>query len=158
MTMDDIRNLPVRDITEDNAICFMWITDPLIPKQIQLMEDWGFKYKTMGFVWTKLNKKSRTPFIGLGYYTRSNEEYCIIGTKGKIGRPKDRSISQSVQEPIREHSRKPDIIRTYIERMYPDGNRLEMFARTQYPGWDVFGNQVDKFTPEETITSLYESD
>jgi N6-adenosine-specific RNA methylase IME4 len=98
----------------------------------------------MGFVWRKLNKKAMTPFIGLGRYTRSNEEYCIIGTKGQPGSPKRHDISQSISSPVREHSRKPDEIRDYIAAMY-DGPRIELFSRMKYPGWDCFGNQTDRF-------------
>ncbi len=154
MSMEDIGNLPVSSILDENAILFMWVTDPLLPKQIEIMEKWGFTYRTVGFVWVKMNKKSLTPFIGLGYYTRSNPEYLLIGVKGSVGRPKDKSISEIVMEPIREHSRKPDCIRDYIDRMYPDGNRLEMFARNRSFGWDVIGNQTDKFDPIETKSNI----
>lgn len=144
MTMDKIIALPVGNITQDNAIMFMWATDPLLPQQIHVMEQWGFCYRTMGFVWIKMNTKRPTPFIGLGYYTRSNPEYVLIGVKGSVGRPKNKIVSEVIMSPIREHSRKPDHINGLIETMY-DGPYLEMFARTERPGWDSFGNQTDKF-------------
>lgn len=144
MTLDDIAKLPVTNLAADNCIMFCWVTTPLLNRQIPCIEKWMFTYKTVGFTWIKLNKKNLKPFFGLGYYTRANAEYCLIARRGNPPRPKDRSISQVVMSPIREHSRKPDIIRTYIERMY-DGPYLELFAREQVPGWDCIGNQADKY-------------
>lgn len=153
MSMEDIGDLDVETISADNSILFMWATDPLLQDQIMVMNNWGFSYKTVGFNWIKMNKKAWTPFIGLGYYTRSNPEYCLIGTKGTPGRPKKKDISEVVFDRIREHSRKPDIIRQHIMDMY-DGPYLELFARTQYPGWDVWGNEIEKFIPDNTLESF----
>lgn len=147
MTLEDINKLPINSISTDDSILFLWATDPLLPHQINVMQYWGFTYKTVGFNWIKMNKNQWTPFIGLGYYTRSNPEYCLIGTKGSPGRPKRHDISQVVFDRIREHSRKPDIIRQHITDMY-EGPRLELFARTQYPGWDVWGNETNKFVDD----------
>lgn len=148
MTMKDINNLPVNDITEKNAVLFMWMTSPMIKQQMETIEAWGFQYKTMGFVWVKKNKKAWSNFFGLGYYSRANAEFCAICTKGKPGRPADRSISQIVESRIREHSRKPPEVKTAIEKMY-GGERLEMFAREKSEGWDVFGNEYSKFNKIE---------
>lgn len=144
MTMEEIGNLPIGRLAGDDCILFCWVTDPLLDKQLAIIKQWGFTYKTVGFTWVKLNKRDLRPFIGLGYYTRSNPEMCLIARKGNPPRPRDRSISQVVMSPIREHSRKPDIIRTNIEKMYA-GPYLELFARTQTPNWDCIGNQVTKF-------------
>lgn len=145
MTMEDICNMPINDITDENSILFMWATSPLLEEQIKTMQRWGYTYKTIGFTWVKLNPKSMTPFIGLGYYSRSNAEYCLIGTKGKPGRPKNKSISQIIMSPIREHSRKPDIVRKHIMDMF-DGPYLELFAREEVENWDCFGNETQKFS------------
>ena len=144
MNLDDLSNLPIGELIDDNAILFMWVTSPLLPLQIQVMEKWGFSYKTCGFTWIKMNPKSETPFFGLGYYTRSNPEFCLIGTKGKPGRPKNKGISSVVMSPIREHSRKPDIIRKHIMDMY-EGPYLELFAREEFEGWSSWGNETSKF-------------
>lgn len=148
MTMQDIADLPMTSIAKNNAIMFMWTTDPLLNKQIAIMEGWGFKYKTMGFVWTKTTKNGK-PFFGCGYYTRANPEYCVIGVKGKIGRPKNKGLLKSFTDPVREHSRKPDKVYGFIESLY-DGPYIELFARTRHPGWDVLGNETDKFEEENT--------
>lgn len=148
MTMDDIKSLPIYDIAEKDCLLFMWATSPLLPKQIEVMESWGFKYKTIGFVWVKQNKKSPTPFVGLGYYSRANAEYCLIGVKGKPGRPSNKSISQIVSSPVREHSRKPDVVYNNIEKMYPGRSKIELFSRTTKSGWDVWGLETNTFSLE----------
>lgn len=144
MNMDDIKNMNVSDVANKDCVLFLWVTDPLLDKQIEVMKSWGFTYKTVGFYWAKLNKNGGDFFFGNGYYTRGNPEQCWIGTRGKPGLPKTRSIRRLVVEPRREHSRKPDSIPNYIEEMY-DGPYLELFSRTTRPGWDTWGNEVGKF-------------
>ena len=143
MTLEEIASLPVGEWADKDAILFMWVTDPLLPEQIKIGERWGFKYKTVGFYWTKTTVTGK-PFFGCGYYTRANPEMCLIFTKGSPGRPKLLNVRRWVTSPVREHSRKPDEIRDYIRDMY-DGPRLEMFARTTTEGWDVWGNETTKF-------------
>lgn len=150
MNFDDLKVIPVNCIGAKNSIMFMWATKPLLPKQINLMECWGYEYKTIGFDWLKLNPKALTPFIGLGYYSRANMEYCLIGVKGSVGRPKDKGISSVVMQPIREHSRKPDNIRYLIQRMF-DGPYIELFARTTIEGWDCWGNETNKFISNTSL-------
>ena len=82
MNIDDIRSLPVADIADDDCVLFLWITFPCLKEGISVMESWGFTYKTCGFNWVKRNKKKDTYFMGLGFWTRSNSEVCLIGTKG----------------------------------------------------------------------------
>jgi len=82
-------------------------------------------------------------FTGLGYWTRGNPEMCLLATKGKPKRI-SKSVPQLVVEQRREHSRKPDIMYNHIENLL-EGPYIELFARTQRPGWDSWGNQTDKF-------------
>lgn len=146
MSMKDIAALPVGDMAEDDALLFLWVTDPLMDQQIAIMQGWGFTYKTVAFTWVKLNANTPGYFMGMGYYTRSNPEMVLLGRRGTPGRPVVGNIRQLVVEPRREHSRKPDIIRDNIDAMYPTGDRIELFARSRARGWDAWGNQVDKFT------------
>ena len=106
------------------------------------MESWDFTYKTVGFTWVKTNK-SEGYFTGMGYWTRSNPEMCLLGTRGKPKRL-DMSVKQLVVSQRREHSRKPDEVYDRIEKML-EGPYLEMFARNTRQGWDNFGNEVNKF-------------
>ena len=143
MNFKDICNLPVNNIANDNSVLLMWVIDPLLDKAFEVINAWGFKYKTVGFTWAKTNKKSEGYFTGLGYWTRGNPEMCLLATKGKPKRI-SKSIPQLVVEKRREHSRKPDIIYNHIENLL-EGPYIELFARTQRNGWDSWGNQTDKF-------------
>jgi N6-adenosine-specific RNA methylase IME4 len=147
MDLNDIKQIPVADLAAKNAVCLMWVVNPLLPQGIETLQAWGFTYKTVAFTWVKQNKKSPTYFTGLGYYTRANPEICILGTKGKPLPRKSRSVPNLCVSPIREHSRKPDEIITRIETLF-DGPYVELFSRTTRNGWDVFGNQTDKFSEE----------
>ena len=141
MTIEDIYNLPVADIAADDCVLFLWVTYPLLLEGIQTIQEWGFKYKTCAFSWVKMNKIKDTPFVGLGYWTRANNEICLLATKGKPKR-ESRSVQQVVLEKIGKHSKKPDCIRDRIVELCGDKPRVELFARNTTEGWDVFGNEV----------------
>jgi N6-adenosine-specific RNA methylase IME4 len=141
MTIDDIKKLPIKDIADDNCILFMWVTYPLLKEGIETIESWNFNYKTCGFSWIKKNKKADSLFWGLGYWTRANNEICLLATKGKPKRV-SKSVHQVVMDKIREHSRKPDCVRDRIVELCGDLPRIELFAREKTPGWDVWGNEV----------------
>lgn len=142
MPLDDIKNLNVPSICADNAILFLWTTFPMILEGLETIKAWGFKYKTIGFVWVKRNKKADSWFMGLGNYTRSNAEICLIGVKGKMKRI-DASIHQIIDTPIQAHSQKPAIVRDKIVSLMGDLPRIELFARDKVDGWHSWGNEVD---------------
>lgn len=149
--MKDKELLAMRDfinsIADENCIMFMWTVPPRFDFAIELLKHWGFSYKTKGFCWEKINKDG-SPRINPGFYTSSNTEDCVIAIKQKTAgffKPKIPMLCQVIREPIREHSRKPDIVRKNIELMYPDYSRIEVFARQEFPGWQAWGNQVEKF-------------
>lgn len=141
MTLDNIKNLPVQDIADDDCILFMWITFPQLDNALSVMKSWGFTYKTIGFTWVKLNKKSPSLFMGMGNWTRSNAEVCLIGVKGKPKRV-SASVHSVVISPIEQHSKKPDEVRERIVELCGDLPRIELFARIRTDGWDVWGNEV----------------
>ncbi len=143
MSLKDICNLPISKIANDNSVLLMWVVDPLLDKAFEVINAWGFKYKTVGFTWAKTNKKSMGFFTGLGYWTRGNPEMCLLATKGKPKRL-SKSVPQLVVEQRREHSIKQDIMYNNIENLL-EGPYIELFARTQRSGWDSWGNQTDKF-------------
>lgn len=138
--------LPIANLAAENCALFLWATDPLLPRALELIEAWGFEYKTVGFYWAKLNiaaKHEADFFTGLGYWTRANPEQCLLATRGKPPRlAKD--IRRLVVERRREHSRKPDCVRDRIERLVA-GPYLELFARETKEGWDCWGNQAGLF-------------
>ena len=142
MSMEEIKALPLQEISADNCALFMWCTFPYLDEQIKLFKHWGFKYRTLGFSWIKTNPKNGKPFFGVGYYAKSNAEVCLLGTKGKM-KPVSNSVSSCVIAPRREHSRKPDEVRERIVQLFGDLPRIELFARENTEGWDVWGNEVE---------------
>jgi N6-adenosine-specific RNA methylase IME4 len=155
MTLDDIKAMPVADVTARDAHLFLWATAPNLPQALEVMAAWGFKYSSVGFVWVKLNKGADVRqlrviphagaefFVGMGHTTRQNAEFVLLGRKGSPKR-NSKAVRQIIVAPRREHSRKPDEAHTRIET-YCDGPRLELFARAPRAGWTVWGNQTDKF-------------
>ena len=95
----------------------------------------------VAFVWLKRNRKSPSWFYGMGYWTRSNAEICLLATKGK---PKRQSagVHQFLISPIEQHSKKPDAAREKIVALLGDLPRIELFARQKTPGWDIWGNEL----------------
>ena len=142
MTKEDIQNLPIQKICEDDCILFLWVTAPCLLEGLELIEQWGFEYKTFGFTWVKQNKKSDSLFWGMGYYTRANAEICILATKGKPLKRQSRAVHQVIISKIREHSKKPDEVRNRIVELFGDLPRIELFARQYFDGWDCWGNEV----------------
>ena len=142
MKVEDICNLPITNITKKDCVLFLWTTCPMLQEAMQVIKEWGFTYKTIGFQWIKKNKKSDSFFFGLGRWTRGNTECCLLAVKGKPKRY-SKKVSQLIIEPIREHSRKPDSTRDKIvELLGGDKNRIELFARQQVEGWDCWGDEV----------------
>lgn len=142
MKIDEIKRLPVGGLAADDCVLFMWATYPCLNEALETIKAWGFKYKTVGFTWVKRNKKSDTWFWGLGHWTRANAEICIIATKGKPKRI-SKSVHSIIDAPVEEHSKKPDITRDRIVQLMGDLPRIELFARAETPGWDVWGNEVN---------------
>lgn len=138
----DIGKIDVQSISDDNCVLFMWATFPKIKEALELIELWGFTYKTNAFTWVKLNKKTPSWFWGMGRWTRSNAEICLLAVKGKPQRV-GKGVHSIIDTPIESHSKKPDITRDKIIELCGDIPRLEIFARTKTEGWDVFGNEVE---------------
>ena len=141
MPMQDIYDLPVESIADENCYLFLWVTFPLLNEAIKTFEKWGFTYKTIGFNWVKTNKKNGKPFFGIGYYTKSNAELCLMGVRGKV-KPVSNKVSSIVMSQREQHSKKPDCVREKIVELCGDLPRIELFAREKTPGWDVWGNEV----------------
>lgn len=141
MTIEDICNLPIKDIAADDSVLFLWVTYPILDSAFKVIESWGFKYSTAAFVWVKKNKTADTPFFGCGAWTRANSELCLLATRGSVQRL-DATISQVIESPIEEHSKKPDAVRELIERLVGKLPRVELFCRHPADGWDVWGNEA----------------
>lgn len=140
MELEDICKLPVGNIADDNSILFLWTTFPHLEQAFKVINAWGFTYKTNGFTWVKENK-DHSIYMGMGYYTRSNAEICLLATKGSVKRI-SAFVKQVVIEPKRRHSQKPDVVRDRIVELCGDMPRIELFARERFEGWDAWGNEI----------------
>ena len=137
MNIFEICKLPIKDISDDSCILFLWATYPMLKEALRVIDWWGFEYKSIAFQWIKLNPKSKTPFYGLGRWTRGNTEPCLIATKGKPKRI-SASVFQLIQQPRGKHSEKPQEARDKIIQLVGDLPRIELFARQKTEGWDVW--------------------
>ena len=132
----DLMRISICSIAKDDCLLFMWSTNPHLAQAIKLGEAWGFEYKTVAFVWDKMNHNP-------GQYTLSNCELCLVFKRGRIPKPRGaRNIQQLVKSPRREHSMKPDEVRNKIAELFPTQERIELFARSHPPGWDVWGLDI----------------
>lgn len=139
MSQKEIESLPIHKIADVNSILFLWATFPKIQEALDTIKAWGFEYKTVGFTWVKKNKNGGN-FFGVGWYTKSNAEVCLIATKGKA--PKVSNSISSIIESVREqHSKKPNEARKRIVEFCGNIPRIELFARQYADGWDCWGNE-----------------
>ncbi len=142
MNKKTIQELPIERISDKDSVLLLWVTFPCLLEGLELINAWGFTYKTAAFTWLKQNKKSDTLFMGNGYYTRSNGECCLLATKGRVLERKSRSVMSAVLTHIERHSKKPDVVRERIVELFGDIPRIELFAREHAEGWDCWGNEV----------------
>lgn len=144
MDLSDLMQLPVKSIAAENCVLFMWHVPPMPVEALKVIEAWGFKLKTMkGFTWHKLTRKKHSSFMGMGNWTRANTEDCLIAVRGNPKRI-SASVRQFVEAPIRAHSQKPDEVRDRIVELMGDLDRIELFAREMHPGWDCWGDELEK--------------
>jgi N6-adenosine-specific RNA methylase IME4 len=135
MTVTEIAALDVASLCAPDATLALWATMPKLREAFTVMDAWGFTYKT-GAAWDKV-------LIGMGYYVRGRHELLLFGTRGNPTCPRPENRPDSIfAEKRRRHSQKPERAYRMLELMYPDATRLELFARSTRPGWDVWGNEV----------------
>lgn len=135
MSLEDICDLEVADITTDDCVLFLWSPSPKLLEATKVISSWGFNYRTCA-IWLKDR-------IGAGYYFRQRHELLLIATKGKMPVPEPANRPDSVIEsPREEHSKKPDVVYELIEQMYPELRKVELFARNKRENWTVWGSEV----------------
>lgn len=169
MSLDELKALQIP--AAKNAALFMWTVWPSIFDSATLMQAWRFKYKTLGFEWWKLNKRwerayqastqsgvdyrwlERLFFFGMGYYTRACSEPCLLAIRGSmpVAVHNERNF---IIAPVRSHSQKPDEQYEKIERLYPGRRYLEIFARTNRPGWTSVGYELDGMDIRDSLKEL----
>ena len=146
MSLADLAKLPVKHLALPDCVLFLWVVDSHLDAGIEMGKAWGFNYKTRAFEWYKL-KNDRTGYaMGMGYWTRKETESCLLFTRGSPRRL-SKGVRQIIEEPRREHSRKPDEIYRRIERLVA-GPYCELFSTQTYPpGWDKWGIDTEKYDP-----------
>lgn len=152
-SVTDLGKLPVGDWAAKDAMLCMWVVDLMYPEAMELGKSWGFTYKTVLFRWIKTSNDqlrmfdpTPKPGFGQGRHTRAGAcEECWIFGKGKGLKVQRHDIRREFFASKRAHSQKPDEVPGWITDLYGDQPRLEMFARTHRLGWDVWGNETDKF-------------
>ncbi|MDL2236775.1 modification methylase [Christensenellaceae bacterium OttesenSCG-928-K19] len=148
LKLKELMQLDINSIASDNSLLFMWTTGPQFSNAIKLGEAWGFEYKTVAFVWDKMMHNP-------GRYTLSQTEFCLVLKKGKIPTPRGaRNIRQLVAIPRGRHSQKPEEVIDGITKMFPKQNKIELFARKNYFGWDNWGLEV----PDKKVAVLSQND
>lgn len=148
MTLDEIKRLPVSEVADEKSHLYLWVPNALLPEGLEVMRAWGFEYKT-NLIWEKVRKDGLPDGRGVGFYFRNVTEILLFGIKGSNNRTLDAGRSQVnlVRAMKREHSRKPDEFISLIESC-SSAPFLEMFARGNRAGWDMWGNQAtDSYEP-----------
>lgn len=144
LKLKQLKELNVNAIADDDCLLFMWTTGPQLENSIELGEAWGFEYKTVAFVW---NKMVHNP----GHYTLSQTEFVLVFKKGKFPTPRGaRNIRQLIEVHRGKHSEKPMEVIDGITKMFPEQDKIELFARNNYIGWDHWGLEI----PESEIEIL----
>ena len=166
MKTSEICALPIASLCADKCALLLWSTWPALSEAMKVIKAWGFEYKTIGFLWVKLNPKRAMDkrFVlaqeliakgtlgflnwlacfGVGFYAKSNTEPCLLAMKrGPVVRPVSNKVSSVLFAPRGKHSAKPPEVRGRIVELFGDVPRVEMFARDVPDGWDVWGNEVD---------------
>lgn len=138
LKISELKKLQLNNISKDDCLLFMWTTNPHLEQALDLGKSWGFEYRTVAFVWDKMNHNP-------GQYTLSNCELCLLFKKGKIPSPRGaRNVQQLVRVPRGKHSEKPIEVLLGITKMFPLQDKIELFARCSRDGWDCWGLDVLK--------------
>lgn len=133
MTVKELCLMPISEIVEDNAILFLWVTSPILEEAFEMVKAWGFKYKA-SFVWDKVKHV-------MGHYNSVRHEFLLVCTRGSCQPDNIKLFDSVVTEERTTHSSKPEIFREYIDTLYTQGRRIELFARSQHENWEAFSNE-----------------
>ena len=148
MQLEEIQALPVSKVADEKCHLYLWVPNALLPEGLEVMQAWGFEYKT-NIIWEKIRKDGMPDGRGVGFYFRNVTEILLFGIRGDKNRTLDPGRSQVnlIRSIKREHSRKPDEFVNLIERC-SSAPFLEIFARGDRAGWDMWGDQaVDSYEP-----------
>jgi N6-adenosine-specific RNA methylase IME4 len=133
MDIEEICAMPIKEMTDTNAVLFMWTTSGFLEKSFEVVQAWGFQYKA-SFIWDKI-------LHNIGYYNSVRHEILLLCTKGSYPIQNLKLYDSVYSEEKTEHSKKPEFYYEMIEDLYPNTKKLELFARNSREGWTSFGNQ-----------------
>lgn len=162
MTWDDLKALgpQIKQVTSKDVVLFLWICPPLLVETLDMVQAWGFTYKTKAFTWVKLYPTGTNFFVGMGHWTMANSEdvwLCTLGSPKRHSKDVAQILAtiepETVIAPNLRHSQKPEAIQDRIERLVP-GPYLELFARRQRPGWTCVGNEIDGLDIRDALARL----
>lgn len=144
-----IVQLPVPDLLSDRGVLFLWATSPRLDVAMACLAEWRLHFRGVAFVWVKA-RKDGAPIGAQGVrpsIVKPTAEYVLAASRVPKGRPiplGDEGVPNVILAPRRAHSQKPEEVRDFIDRLYPAASKLELFARSERPGWDAWGNEVGK--------------
>ena len=142
MSLQELKNMSIKNMTKDDAACFMWVTDSHIDEALEVLRSWGFAYKTIAFNWIKTTSKGNY-CKNVAPWTMKSSEICLLGIKGRMTKYKQANNIESLVIAQRsQHSQKPNEVRKRIEDLFGDLPRIELFAREKTDGWDVWGDEI----------------
>jgi len=133
LSIAELKALPVRKLVAPKAVLFLWVTSPILSECFPVVKAWGFTYKA-----SIVGDKQQSQY---GYYVGTQHELLLVCTRGSC-KPDMQALPPSVHRipKLKQHSTKPEEFRLLIDALYPDGRRLELFARRTVANWDVWGN------------------
>lgn len=143
MSEKQLLNLPINNLADKDSALFLWVTDSHLKQGIALMEAWGFKYRTIVFIWKKITNKGNT-CANVGAWTMKNCEICLFGARGNMRQYKEaNNVFQLIEAERTKHSKKPNEARKRIETLFGGVDKIELFARSNFEEWDAWGNEVE---------------
>lgn len=168
LTSKEIRQLPVAELANTDALCVVWVPSALLATGIEVLDAWGFTLKQT-WIWAKTGKALEgveledapvlggaraTPGLafGMGRVARNCHELALVGTRGRPA-IRSKSVRTVFMHPALPHSRKPETVQDAVEALV-EGPYLELFARRQRPGWTCLGNEAPWTVGQDIRESL----
>ena len=142
LSVDIIMSIPIYPLIKLEGYVFLWVTNRYLEDGFKVMRSWRCVPKQT-LVWCK-----KPHGVGVGGMFTTNTEFIIVGQRtGPRSHPRNkmtkgvRTDSSCFQWQRKKHIQKPEEFQTLLETLI-DGPYLELFARRERTGWDVWGNEV----------------
>ena len=157
LNLNSIMALPIQDLVQENAILALWVPSAMLSAGMDVMKSWGFNYKQL-WIWGKTSKKDPTRLsFGMGRLARNCHEPCLVGVKGKYTKfLQNHSQRNLFMHHSLPHSKKPESVQDSLDKMFPQWNKLELFARRERPGWTCIGNESPLTMGQDIRESIFD--